>query len=154
MNDQEPPHRNEVLRARILLAAMAVAIGLVLLLIATRPVMPMTPVVAPLPTTSVRVPPAVVQAVADRIIPRYEGVLRVDRKVVVQLGDVDRRDGPGIPGATDGTWAIAVIGEMRQTRGLLPAPNSQCAIWFVNSEGFAFASQRGALSKCDPYVSR
>jgi hypothetical protein len=154
MDGQDPGDRNAVLRARILLAVLAVGIGLLLLLIATRPVVPLAPVVAPSPTASLPLPPAVVQGVADRIRPQYDGVLRVDRKVIVQLGDVDRRDSPGIPGATDGTWAIAIVGEIAQTWGLLPTGNSQCAIWFVNSAGFAFASQRGALSKCDPYVSR
>ena len=153
MDGQDHGDRNAVLRARILLAVLAAGIGLLLLLIATRPVVPQTPVVAPSLKASVSVPPAVVQAVADRIRPQFDGVLRVDRKVIVQLGDVDRRDSPGITGATDATWAIAVVGEIAQTWGFLPTGNSQCAIWFVNSSGFAFASQRGALSKCDPYLA-
>ena len=152
MDGRHPADRNAVLRARILLAVLAVGIGLLLLLVATRPVVPLTPVVAPGPTTAVRVPPAV-QAVVDRIAPHYDGVLRVDRKVVVQLRDVDRPGSYGIPGVTDGTWAIAVVGEMRQTRGVLPIPNSQCRIWFVNSEGSTLAAGGGALSRCDPYFS-
>lgn len=112
-----------------------------------------TPVVAPSPLPSVRVLPAAVQAVVDRIAPPFDGVLRVDRLVAVQLRDVDRPGSFGIPGATDGTWAVAVVGEFRQTRGFLPTGNHHCHIWFVNAAGFAFASQGGAVGKCDPYIA-
>lgn len=112
-----------------------------------------TPLVAPTPAAAVRVPPPEVQAFADRVNPSFDGVMRMDRKVVVQLGDLDRRDSPGIAGATDATWAIAVVGDIAQTRGLMPAPNSQCAVWFVDSLGLPFAFQRGAVSACDPYVA-
>lgn len=143
------------MRPRGVLLAGVIALATVLLLTFLRPsdTPTVTPVAAPSATPLVRLLPAEVQAVADRIAPPFDGVLRVDRKVAVQLRDVDRRDSPGIMGATDGTWAIAVVGEFRQTWGFLPAPNHQCHIWFVNAAGFAFASQGGAVSKCDPYMS-
>ena len=143
------------MRARLILAGTsAVAVGL-LLTIATQPsrVPSTTPVAEPSPTTAVRVPPQAVQAFADRVVPSFDGVVRIDRKVVVQLGDVARHDTPGIPAATDATWAIAVVGDIAQTSGRLPTPNSQCAVWFVNSVGQVSAFQSGALSSCDPYIS-
>jgi hypothetical protein len=79
-----------------------------------------------------------VQALADRVTTSFDGIVRMDRKVVVQLRDVSRADGPGIAGATDGSMAIA---------------NSQCAIWFVNSLGQIFATQRGPITRCDPYLA-
>jgi hypothetical protein len=97
-------------------------------------------------------PPPAVGAFADRVIPPFDGIVRIDRKVVVQLGNVVRRE-PPIQGATDSSWAVAVVGEIAQTWGLLPVGSSRCAIWFVDSAGLVFASQRGPTSTCDAYLS-
>lgn len=143
-------------RSRALLAGtVAIAGGLLLLTIAFRPsdAPSVTPIALPSPSAVVQLPPAYVQAVMDSIAPPYGGVIRVDRKVAVQLRGVDRRNDVGIWGATDGTWAVAAVGEFRQTRGLLPAPNHQCHIWYVNAAGFAFASRGGDLGTCDAYMS-
>lgn len=105
------------------------------------------------PTATERSAPAVVQAVAERVTTSFDGIVRMDRKEVVQLGDVSRADGPGIAGATDGSWAIVVVGDIRQTMGVMAVPNSQCAIWFVNSLGQIFATQRGPITRCDPYLA-
>jgi hypothetical protein len=48
--------------------------------------------------------PAAVQAVADRIVPSFDGIVRMDRKVIVRVADVSPRD-VGVPGVTSGSWA-------------------------------------------------
>jgi hypothetical protein len=132
----------------------AAAVAALTVFAATRPDPPIaTPVVLPSATSQARVLPAAVQAYADGVSVSFDGIERMDRKVVVQLGDVPRPAGsPAISGATDATWAIVVVGDIRQTWGLLPVPNGECAIWFVNSIGEVVATQRGALSACDPYL--
>ena len=145
-----------MMRSRVLLAgATAIASGLLVLTIAVRTsdLPTVTPIASPSPSALVRVPPAEVQAILDGIAPNNGSVIRVDHKVAVQLRDVDRRDSPGIMGATDGTWAIAVAGEFRPSRAVLPTGNVQCRIWFINAAGLQFASHEGGLSRCDPYMS-
>ena len=140
-------------RLVLLAAAAAAACSLLFVLAAHEPLATPTTTAAPSPISSTPVPPAAVQAIADRIAPPYDGVLRVDRKVVVQLRDVERPGSYGIPGVTDDIWAIAAVGEMRQTRGVLPIGNSQCRIWFVNWEGRHVAASGGGLGSCDPNFS-
>lgn len=104
----------------------------------------------PFPSAA-NVPPAV-QAAADRIVPSFDGIVRIDRKVIVRVADVPSRD-VGIAGVTSGSWAVAVAGDIAQTWGPMARPNSQCAIWFINSRGDVFAFQNSVLSTCGPYFS-
>src|SRR5688572_3076669 len=140
---------------RVALAgAAAVLLGLLLLFQMSGPVAPTaTPVDLPTSSSHVRLPPSSVQSMADRVTVSFDGIVRVDRKVVLRLSEVSRSLEPAISGATDATWAIAVVGDIRQTWGLLDAGNSRCAIWFVNTLGQIFATQRGAISRCDPYMN-
>ena len=111
-----------------------------------------TPSKSPAPTATPATVPLAVQAYADRVTPSFAGVVRLDRKVVVRVADVAQRDA-AIPGATSGTWAVAVAGDIRQTWGLLARPNSQCAVWFVTQEGLPVAWEGGTLDRCEPYFS-
>ncbi len=96
-------------------------------------------------------PPAV-QAYADRVVPSFGGILRVDRKAIVRVnGVIDRT--VAIPGVTSGMWAVVVAGDIRQTWGLLARPNSECAIFFVTSLGDVLARQESTLRTCEPYFA-
>lgn len=141
-------------RARLGFVGASVVAALLVVFALPQAFAPPIQTVAPAsPTATVPSTPAVVQALADRVTTSFDGIVRMDRKVVVQLRDVSRADGPGIAGATDGSWAIVVVGDIRQTMGVMAVPNSQCAIWFVNSLGQVFATQRGAITWCDPYLA-
>lgn len=107
--------------------------------------------VAPSAPPKPTVPPAV-QAYADRVVPSFAGILRVDRKEIVSVAGVIDRD-VAIPGVTSGTWAVVVAGDIRQTWGLLPHPNSECAIFFLTSLGEVFASQGSTLRTCETYFA-
>jgi hypothetical protein len=115
-----------------------------------RPRTPIPEAIRPVPTAMV-VPPSV-QAYADRVVPFFDGVVRIDRKVIVRLGDVTGRD-VNIPGVSSGTWAIAVAGEIAATWGLLERPNAECAVWFVDPLGEPVAFRSSGRAICEPYFA-
>ena len=52
-------------------------------------------------------------------------------------------------------WVIAIVGDIRQTRGVLARPNAQCQLsvyWASSGEIWSIAE--GSLSMCQPYFSR
>lgn len=100
---------------------------------------------------AVLVPPTV-QAYADRLVPSFDGIVRIDRKVIVRVSDVAGRE-VNVPGVTSGTWAIAVAGDIAPTWGPLRRPNAECAVWFVNSLGEPFAFQSSGPGICEPYFA-
>lgn len=131
-------------------AATVIVAAAFTLLMSERARTPVVPeVVTPAPSAIVVPPP--VKTYADRVVPSFDGIVRMDRKVVVRVGDVTGTD--AMPGVTAGTWAIAVAGDIAQTWGVMVRPNSQCAVWFVNSLGEPLAFQSSALSICAPYFA-
>jgi hypothetical protein len=142
-------------RSRVIVsAAFAIAAGMLMVVAFAQPLVgpPVTPVTIPSPSPAVLVP-LTVQALADKAA-SFHYSSRIDRTVIVQLGKVSRSSGGyGIWGATDGTWVIAMVGDFRQSRGVLPVPNHQCEVWFVNSLGLTFATHGGTIQTCDPYFA-
>jgi hypothetical protein len=129
----------------------AAAVGLTLAQLTMTAPSTQTPSATSAPPAAPTVPPAV-QAYADRVVPSFSGIVRIDRKAIVRVGGVLDRD-VAIPGVTTGTWAVVVAGDIRQTRGLLPHPNFECAIFFVTYLGDVFASQGSTLRTCEKYFA-
>jgi hypothetical protein len=115
---------------------------------------PASPSPTPLPSGVVDPQPLLRQA--TRVI---GGVLRVDDATAKLVSTADYLGaratvGPGVN--TPATvWVIAIVGDIRQTRGVLPRPNSQCqlsAYWAETGEPWSTAE--GSLSMCQPYFAR
>jgi hypothetical protein len=142
-------------------AIVAVAVAVALLFIAcgdrqpgSEALAPASPSPTPLPSGVVDPQPLLRQA--TRII---GGVLRVDDAAakLVSAADYSHAStivGPGVS-APATVWVIAIVGDIRQTRGLLPRPNSQCrlsAYWALTGE--LWSTAEGPLSMCQPYFAR
>jgi hypothetical protein len=86
-------------------------------------------------------------------------VLRID-DIATKLTSSADYMGPGtVPGPTMNVpkmvWVVAVIGEMRQSFGVLPVPNFPCGLFAYNAEtGDIWSSGGGSLSNCQPYFAR
>ena len=52
-------------------------------------------------------------------------------------------------------WVVAVVGEIRQSRGVLARPNSQCQLHaFRANTGEIWSTSEGSLALCQPYFVR
>jgi hypothetical protein len=111
------------------------------------------PVPTPLPSGVVD-PQSLIQQAT-----RLGGVLRVDDVATRLMSATDYSGGTTVPGpgvrVPSTVWVIAIVGDIRQTSGLLPRPNSQCqllAFWATTGE--VWSSREGPLAVCQPYFAR
>jgi hypothetical protein len=115
-----------------------------------------TPVPSPTPLPSGVVDPKPLVQQATRL---NGGLLRVDDVAakLVSSGDYTGATttfGPGVsvPGTV---WVVAVVGDIRQTWGLLPRPNSQCQLSAFRADtGELWSTSQGSLALCQPYFAR
>jgi hypothetical protein len=115
---------------------------------------PASPSPTPLPSGVVDPQPLL------RAAARVNGaVLRVDDAAVKLVSTADYSGGratvgPGV-NAPATVWVIAIVGDIRQTWGLLPRPNAQCKLYaYWASTGELWSTAEGALSMCQPYFAR
>jgi len=115
---------------------------------------PSSPPATPLPSGVVDPRPLLREA--SRVI---GGVLRVD-DATATLVSADEYSGgratvgPGI-NAPATVWVIAIVGDIRQTWGLLPRPNARCKLHaYWASTGELWSTAEGSLSMCQPYFAR
>jgi len=115
---------------------------------------PASPSATPLPSGVVDPQPLLRQA--TRVI---GGVLRVDDAAAKLVSAADYSGGratvgPGVSAAAT-VWVIAVVGDIRQTRGVLPRPHAQCKLHaYWASTGELWSTAEGSLSMCQPYFTR
>lgn len=87
------------------------------------------------------------------------GVLRVDDVTAKLVSGAAYTGGSAVAGpgvnVPANVWVVAIVGDIRQTWGLLPRPNAQCkltAYWAQTGE--VWSVSEGSLSLCQPYFTR
>jgi hypothetical protein len=121
---------------------------------ASQALAPASPSPTPLPSGVVDPQPLLRQH--TRVI---GGVLRVDDAVAKLVSTADylgaRTIATPAVNAPATVWVIAIVGDIRQTRGVLARPNSQCQLSvYWASTGELWSTAEGSLSMCQPYFSR
>jgi len=87
------------------------------------------------------------------------GVLRVDDVAAKLVSSADYMGAATVAGPSVNVpatvWVIAIIGDIRQTWGLLPTPNSQCKLSaYRAATGEIWSTSEGSLAMCQPYFAR
>ena len=138
-----------------------VALALVLSLVACGDLQPGSQALAPAPPSPTPLPSGVVdpQPLLREATRVRGGVLRVDDAAAKLVSTADYLGGRAIAvpavNAPATLWVIAIVGDIRQTRGVLPRPNSQCQLSvYWASTGDLWSTAEGPLSMCQPYFSR
>lgn len=138
-----------------------VSVAVALLLIACGDLQPGSQALAPASPSPTPLPSGVVdpQPLLREATKVIGGVLRVDDATAKLVSAADYSGGRAtvVPGVnTPATvWVIAIVGDIRQTWGVLPRPNAQCKLYaYWASTGQLWSTAEGSLSMCQPYFAR
>jgi hypothetical protein len=87
------------------------------------------------------------------------GVLRVDDVAAKLVSSADYMGTSTVAGPSVNVpatvWVIAIVGDIRQTWGVLPLPNSQCKLSaYGAATGEIWSTREGPVAICQPYFAR
>ena len=120
---------------------------------------------SPSPTTTPPAPTPLPSGVVDpqQLMQRVKGmtgiVLRIDDMATKLMSGADYMGPRNIPGPSMNVpatvWVVAVVGDIAPNFGVMPRPNSQCALFAYRADtGEVWSSAEGSLSVCQPYFAR